>query len=49
MNKEELINKWLDSGLNDIELKEFEKLPEYNAFTKLSEYAPLFKDDSYNL
>jgi len=49
MNKEELINKWLDSGLNDIELKEFEKLPEYNSFTKLSEYAPLFKDDSYNI
>lgn len=49
MNKEELINKWLDSGLNDIELKEFEKLPEYKSFTKLSEYAPLFKDDSYNI
>jgi ferric-dicitrate binding protein FerR (iron transport regulator) len=49
MNKEELINKWLDSGLNDIELKEFEKLPEYKSYTKLSEYAPLFKDDSYNI
>jgi len=49
MNKEELINKWLDSGLNDIELKEFEKLPEYKSFKKLSEYAPLFKDDSYNV
>ena len=49
MNKEELINKWLDSGLNDSELKEFKKLPEYDSFTKLSEYAPLFKDDSYNV
>ena len=49
MNKEELINKWLDSGLNDIELKEFKKLPEYESYTKLSEYAPLFKDDSYNI
>jgi ferric-dicitrate binding protein FerR (iron transport regulator) len=49
MNKEELINKWLDSGLDDAQLAEFKKLPEYATYAKLSEHAPLFKDDSYDV
>ena len=48
MNKEELINKWLDSGLDDTQLNEFKKLPEYATYAKLSEHAPLFKDDSFD-
>lgn len=49
MNKEELINKWLDSGLDDTELNEFKKLPEYSTYAKLSEHAPLFKDNSFDV
>ncbi len=49
MNKEQLINKWLDSGLDETQLNEFKKMPEYDTYAKLSERAPLFKDDSYNV
>jgi len=49
MNKEELINKWLDSGLDDTQLNEFKKLPEYETYAKLSERAPLFKDNSFDV
>jgi len=49
MNKEELINKWLDSGLDDAQLNEFKKLPEYETYAKLSERAPLFKDNSFDV
>ncbi len=48
MNKEELINKWLDSGLDDTQLNEFKKMPEYATYAKLSEHAPLFKDNSFD-
>jgi len=49
MNKEELINKWLDSGLDETQLNEFKKLPEYDTYAKLSERAPLFKDNSFDV
>ena len=49
MNKEELTHKWLDSGLDDAQLNEFKKLPEYDSYAKLSDYAPLFKDDSFDI
>ncbi len=49
MNKEQLINKWLDSGLDETQLDEFKKMPEYTTYAKLSEHAPLFKDDSFNI
>ena len=49
MNKEQLINKWLDSGLDETQLDEFKKMPEYDTYAKLSERAPLFKDDSFNV
>ena len=49
MNKEQLINKWLDSGLDETQLNEFKKMPEYDTYAKLSERAPLFKDDSFNI
>ena len=49
MNKEELINKWLDSGLDDAQLNELKKLPEYYTYAKLSEHAPLFKDNSFDV
>ena len=49
MNKELLIQKWLDDELNAAELKAFKALPEYDSYTKLSEKAKLFKDTSYNV
>jgi len=49
MNKELLIQKWLDDELNAAEQKAFEGLPEYDSYTKLSEKAKLFKDTSYNV
>ena len=49
MNKELLIQKWLDDELNAAELKAFKGLPEYDSYTKLSEKATLFKDTSYNV
>jgi len=49
MNKELLIQKWLDDELNAVELKAFKALPEYDSYTKLSEKAKLFKDTSYNV
>lgn len=49
MNKELLIQKWLDDELNAAEQKTFEGLPEYDSYTKLSEKAKLFKDTSYNV
>ncbi|MDH5414020.1 MAG: FecR family protein [Flavobacteriaceae bacterium] len=49
MQKELLIQKWLDGELNEAELKAFKKLPEYESYNKLSEKALLFKDTSYNV
>ena len=49
MNKELLIQKWLDDELNAADLKAFKALPEYDSYTKLSEKAKLFKDTSYNV
>ena len=49
MQKELLIQKWLDGELSEAELKDFKKLPEYESYNKLSEKALLFKDTSYNV
>lgn len=49
MQKELLIQKWLDGELSEAELKAFKKLPEYESYNKLSEKALLFKDTSYNV
>ena len=49
MQKELLIQKWLDGELNDAQLKTFKELPEYDSYMKLSEKATLFKDTSYNV
>ncbi|MGB5363423.1 MAG: FecR family protein [Aureibaculum sp.] len=49
MQKELLIQKWLDGELSEAELKDFKKLPEYESYNKLSEKAMLFKDTSYNV
>ena len=49
MQKELLIQKWLEGELSEAELKDFKKLPEYESYNKLSEKALLFKDTSYNV
>lgn len=49
MKKEILINKWLDSEIDEAELQELKKIPEYESYAKLCEKATLFKDDSYNV
>lgn len=49
MQKELLIQKWLDGELSTAEEKAFKELPESNSYMKLSEKALLFKDTSYNV
>ncbi|MCB0471817.1 MAG: FecR family protein [Flavobacteriaceae bacterium] len=49
MQKELLIQKWLDGELTTAERAEFEKLPEYASYEKLSQGAMLFKDTSYDV
>lgn len=49
MQKELLIQKWLDGELTTAERAEFEKLPEYASYEKLSQGARLFKDTSYDV
>jgi ferric-dicitrate binding protein FerR (iron transport regulator) len=49
MEKELLIQKWLDGDLSDAEIQAFEKLPEAASIMKISEKAKLFKDNSYNV
>ncbi len=49
MQKEILIQKWLDGELDDAGLKAFKALPEYESYTKLSEKAKLFEDTSYDV
>lgn len=49
MNREELIKKWLDHGLNSEEQKAFEELDDYADLLKLSEALEGFKSPDYNL
>lgn len=49
MQKEVLIQKWLDGELNDAENNAFKELPEYESYIKLSNAAKFFKDTSYNV
>jgi len=49
MQKNILIQKWLDNDLNATELVAFKTLPEYDSYNKLSEKAKLFRDTSYNV
>ncbi|PIE49018.1 MAG: anti-sigma factor [Flavobacteriales bacterium] len=49
MEKEILIQKWLDGELNATEELAFKAMPEYNSYAKISETAKLFADDSYNV
>lgn len=49
MQKELLIQKWLDGDLSPAENKAFKALPESSSYIKLSEKALLFKDTSYNV
>lgn len=48
MNKESLIQKWLDNSLNDEELKAFKNLEDYDSLMKLSEGLSHFKAPEYN-
>jgi len=48
MQKEILIQKWLDGELNAAEMQAFKALPEYASYAKLSEKALYFKDESYD-
>ena len=43
MNKENLLVKWLEGDLNDVELKEFLRLENYKSYKKLYQYAHHFK------
>ena len=43
MNKENLLVKWLEGDLNDVELKEFLRLENYKSYKKLYLYAHHFK------
>ncbi|MCK0130106.1 FecR family protein [Flavobacteriaceae bacterium F08102] len=49
MQKEILIQKWLDGELNAEEMEAFKALPEYASYAKLSEKALYFKDESYDV
>ena len=48
MNKESLIQKWLDNSLNDDELKAFKSLEDYDALMQLSNGLSQFKAPEYN-
>ncbi|WP_033960729.1 FecR family protein [Psychroserpens jangbogonensis] len=48
MNKEELIQKWLDHELNTQELEAFKQLEDYEALTKLDTSLKYFKAPEYN-
>lgn len=48
MNKEELIQKWLDHDLNAQELEAFKKLDDYKALIKLQTNLKHFKAPEYN-
>ena len=48
MNREELISKWLDSNLNDQELKAFKNLEDYDDLVKLNNNLQTFKADNYD-
>ena len=48
MKEKELISKWLDYDLTDIELKAFKKLDAFNSFEKISESAAYFKAPERN-
>ncbi|MEZ4841636.1 MAG: FecR family protein [Flavobacteriaceae bacterium] len=49
MQKELLIQKWLDGELTNTELEVLQKFPEYASYKKLSDAATLFKDTSYDV
>lgn len=49
MEKEILIQKWLDGELNAAEELAFKAMPEYDSYVKISETAKYFADDSYNV
>lgn len=46
MNREELINKWLDNDLSDVELIELKKLDDYDELKKIVDSARFFADDT---
>jgi ferric-dicitrate binding protein FerR (iron transport regulator) len=46
MNREELIQKWLDHNLNPQELEAFKQLEDYDDLTKLDTYLKGFKADT---
>ena len=48
MEKEYLIKKWLDNSLTPKELEAFKALEDYEALTKLSNYAKGFKATEFN-
>ena len=48
MNRERLIEKWLDNNLSEEEFKAFKSLEDYNALMKLSEGLSQFKAPEYN-
>lgn len=48
MNKEDLLIKWMDGELNDVELTSFKQLPEYDSYEKLYKNAIYFKNPKIN-
>lgn len=48
MNREELISKWLDNNLNDVELEAFKTLEDYEDLVTLNNNLQAFKADNYD-
>ncbi|WP_035483311.1 FecR family protein [Gaetbulibacter saemankumensis] len=48
MNRENLISKWLNNDLNDLELEAFKKLEDYDDLMKLNNSLQNFKADTYD-
>ncbi len=48
MEREFLIKKWLDKGLNANELEAFKKLEDYEALVKLSDSVKHFKAEDFD-
>lgn len=48
MDREELISKWLDNNLNDLELQAFKNLEDYDDLIKLNKSLQAFKADNYD-
>lgn len=48
MNRDELISKWLNNNLNDLELEAFKNLEDYNDLVKLNTSLQAFKAEDFN-